>query len=535
MSIISSLLSLIGIRGASLQDEVSLLSVNGTDGGDLIEGDDDTDDVINGNGGDDEIYGGGGEDRLSGGKGQDRLYGDDGNDVLSGGEDDDQLFGDDGNDEVSGDAGRDTLYGGKGIDTLRGGADDDKLYGGRDGDTLHGDAGNDTLSGEAGNDTLWGGEGDDTLIGGAGADRLYGGKGNDTYVIDALDTISEDADGGIDTVMVGGTHVLGANLENLTLTGIGNFNGTGNGLDNVLTGNDGNNTLDGGDGNDTLIGGLGADRLIGGKGNDTFHYTAGDTLVEDKDGGIDTIISEVSFDMSKDYLNFEHLVLRGTSNINGLGNASNNAITGNSGNNELLGRGGNDALFGGAGQDGLNGGEGNDRLYGGYDEDILSGGEGNDWLDGGQGKDWLYGDKGADTFVFGVDYYRLGVFDTVAGRTIQQNADIVMDFNARGGDKIALSLSTFSALADIGLKAGQSLNKDIFTLGAWAKDADDYFLYDAVTGELWYDANGSGAVRDYNDDGRTTYEWTGKRLVATFHETEAKPATISASDFILIA
>ena len=47
----------------------------------------------------------------------------------------------------------------------------------------------------------------------------------------------------------------GANVENLTLTGSANINGTGNGDANVLTGNSGNNTLDGQGGDDTLSGG----------------------------------------------------------------------------------------------------------------------------------------------------------------------------------------------------------------------------------------------------------------------------------------
>ena len=130
------------------------------------------------------------------------------------------------------------------------------------------------ISGLAGNDTLYGNGGNDTLDGGTGLDTMYGGLGNDTYIVDnAGDVVTENPGEGSDLVQSSITYTLGSDVENLTLTGSNAINGTGNGLDNILTGNSAANVLSGGDGNDTLHGGGGADMLTGGIGNDTFTFS----------------------------------------------------------------------------------------------------------------------------------------------------------------------------------------------------------------------------------------------------------------------
>src|SRR5262249_36273991 len=75
---------------------------------------------------------------------------------------------------------------------------------------------------------------------------------------------------GLDTVESSVSHILGAEVENLTLTGAGAINGTGNALANMIVGNTGANILSGGAENDTLDGVKGPDKLTGGGGSDRF-------------------------------------------------------------------------------------------------------------------------------------------------------------------------------------------------------------------------------------------------------------------------
>ncbi|MGJ0486227.1 MAG: calcium-binding protein [Methylomicrobium sp.] len=263
------------------------------------------------------------------------------------------------NNIVIGNAAANVLDGGAGADTLHAGAGDDSLIGGDDSDALNGEAGNDQLQGNAGNDAL---------DGGLGADSMSGGAGNDTYVVDHVgDLVAENLNEGIDLVQSSITYTLTDNVENLTLTGTANTNGTGNALDNIFLGNSGNNTLTGLEGNDTLNGGAGADTMLGGIGNDTYVVdNNGDLVIESLNEGVDLVQSGISYTLTD---NVEHLALTGTASINGTGNALDNVIVGNTGSNTLAGLDGNDTLTSNAGNDTLDGGTGADSLAGGAGND----------------------------------------------------------------------------------------------------------------------------------------------------------------------
>jgi Ca2+-binding RTX toxin-like protein len=293
------------------------------------------------------------------------------------------------NNTLTGNGGNNILDGGAGNDTLVGGAGNDTYYVDSTSDVITeaASAGTDTvistvswtlatnlenltLAGTAningtGNtvaNVIIGNEGNNVLSGGAGADTMVGGAGNDTYVVDvATDVVTENLNEGIDLVQSGVTYTLGANVENLTLTGTTAINGTGNGLDNVLTGNSANNTLTGGAGNDWLDGAAGNDTMVGGTGDDTYVVNAtGDIVTELAGQGTDTVRSGVTYTLGS---NVENLLLTGTTALNGTGNTLDNLLTGNSGINTLTGGAGNDTLDGGAGADSLVGGAGNDTYW----------------------------------------------------------------------------------------------------------------------------------------------------------------------------
>ena len=91
---------------------------------------------------------------------------------------------------------------------------------------------------------LVGNSGNNTLDGETGQDSMSGGTGDDIYIVDnSGDTITENSGEGTDLIQSSVSYIASDNVENLTLTGSGNINATGNSLSNELTGNNGSNTL----------------------------------------------------------------------------------------------------------------------------------------------------------------------------------------------------------------------------------------------------------------------------------------------------
>ena len=361
----------------------------------------DGDDAVVDDSGDDIVDSGSGNDLINTGIGNDVVLAGAGDDIVFAGEGNDVVFGDDatgngsdlimlqgGNDVAFGGGGDDFISGGDGGDTISGNDGDDKLFGESGWDALFGGEGDDELLGMDGNDLLDAGNGNDLLAGGAGNDVMQGGAGNDIYEVNsAADIVDETINGGIsgtagtgdagglDTVQASINYTLGALIENLTLTGTSNLEGTGNASSNILVGNEASNTLYGLEGDDTLDGSSGADRLLGGVGNDIYVVdNAGDMVVELSGEGIDTVLSRISYNLNSEV---ENLTLVGVNAIDGTGNAVANTLTGNAGAN---------MLDGGSGNDRLRGGGGNDRYRFGI----------------GYGVDTIIDKQGQNTLVFGV-------------------------------------------------------------------------------------------------------------------------------------
>jgi Ca2+-binding RTX toxin-like protein len=261
-----------------------------------------------------------------------------------------------------------------------------------------------------------------------------------------------------------------------------------------LTGSLGNDYLNGGSGNDVLVGREGDDTMLGGSGNDnyTIWNGSGADVIADE-GGLDTLrfltntgggetgglttyrqgnslffrsytsdsewdLGEVKNFQSKGYIEKMHYVDGNGSTYyislakGGTGSAVADWISSTAAGGTLSGLVGNDVLIGYTAADTLKGGAGNDALYGGPG-------------------------TASDKFVF--DFAPNGI----------TNLDYIIDFVA-SEDKIQFSRAIFK-----GFSASGSLSSSAYVEGAGKTAADSLLqrvIYNTTTGDLFYDADGSG-------------------------------------------
>ena len=312
-------------------------------------------------------YGG---SRLDGGQGNDELHGNLGSDTLVAGAGNDILrSGAGGNDTMYGQAGDDTYYvdsaGAQVIESANNGYD--RVYSSV---TFNGSGQNIEYMEVVGNDranllgntlanTLIGNDAINGLNGGAGADQMEGGGGNDVYTVDNRgDVVVEVAGGGVDLVRSTVTFdARTTHVENITLLGSSDANVVGNNLNNTIIGNSAANVIKGEGGADTMEG-LG--------GNDTYTVDdRDDVVIEVAGGGVDTVLSTVSFDAR--FTHVEIINIYGNVDANIVANDLDNRLYGNTAENVIRGNGGGDRMWGGGGSDIFDINSVSDSSYANYD------------------------------------------------------------------------------------------------------------------------------------------------------------------------
>jgi Ca2+-binding RTX toxin-like protein len=254
-----------------------------------------------------------------------------------------------------------------------------------------------------------------------------------------------------DTLSASVTTILPALVENLTLTGSSDINGTGNTGNNILIGNSANNILTGLNGADIYL--YNADLVQG-----------LDTINETTTGGIDTLdfsqtATAVDVDLSVTSTQTVNanlqLLIPIVSVENFIGGSGNDRITGN----DLA-----NVLQGGLGNNQISGGAGNDTIFDQGGNDIISGGTGND--------------------IFSYSGSLVG--STTAKMLF--GANILTDFTT-GQDKISLSKTTFGAITST---AGTSIGSNFSIVNDDTKVETQAaaIVYSLSSGSLYYNQNG---------------------------------------------
>lgn len=370
---------------------------------------------------------------------------------------DNLMVGDDQANTLVGTPGDDVINGLGGNDRLLAKAGNDSVNGGSDNDFLHGNRGDDRLNGDAGDDTLNGGKGNDILTGGLGDDRLIGGGQQDIFVIrrgDGTDTAIDF--GGLG---VGNPYTL-PDAALLNEVDIFKFEGEGLTAENfLLTQKRGSLHLsfEGIDDVQVILRYFNIDHF------ETHDYSG-------ENGEPDIVFGNVIFDGETDVRNSIDVITSHQSYIRTVLNP--NVTTFHTdGDNDIQGF---DAVadFDGMSNDVINAQRGDDRIRGLAGDDILRGGDGNDTLIGGLGADLLAGNEGADVFQFDA---------------VSNGVDTIKDFEGTQGDRLHLSANGFGRDLVVG-----ELSEAQFTLGSIALRESDRLIYNNITGQLFFDSDGTG-------------------------------------------
>ena len=167
---------------------------------------------------------------------------------------------------------------------------------------------------------------------------------------------------------------------------------------------------------------------------------------------------------------------------------------------------GDDTLSGSDASDLVNLGTGNDAISTGAGDDIVDGGSGKDHISGGSGNDVLTGGTGADDFDYTVlsDWAAFGdssdtVTDFAANQVLLLQA---ADLDATDGDVLAFSYTDLASLAGVnwlennpGAACFSTLSSGSVSGNAdgTADQAQAQFVYDASTGWVGFDVDGTGS------------------------------------------
>jgi Ca2+-binding RTX toxin-like protein len=126
---------------------------------------------------------------------------------------------------------------------------------------------------------------------------------------------------------------------------------------------------------------------------------------------------------------------------------------------------------------------GSNAVSTGSGDDTIDAGTGDDTIDAGDGANTITGGAGSDNITFGAGADTV-VFNSLSG------VDGIAGFDV-ASDTIQLSKAVFDALSTVGAMATAEFEAGADLIGA--ATAEGRIVYDTTTGDLYYDADGSGA------------------------------------------